>query len=204
MFGALAAGLWVHRLSNVAYTTGYNLHASLGLTVLALAGVRLVGRLIWPWRELPPDMSLWERLLADAMHIALYVLMIALPLVGWSIISAPGCCYFAPFVFNSFTLPRLPSTKFPDRAAAFAVHSTLAWIAMGAIALHTAAALLHQFVFKDETLANVIVDLRAMRSGGNKAGAVLLPDPAGPAASADEVGNPSIPESGPLGPRPTR
>lgn len=165
-----------------SYTTIYDLHASLGLTVLALAGVRIVARLIWPWPALPPGMSLWQRLLTDATHTALYVLMIALPLVGWSIISAPGCCYAAPFVFDSFTLPRLPSTPFPDRAATFAVHSALAWIAMGAIALHAAAALLHHFVFKDDTLAHVIAGLRAKRSGGLK-----LPEPAGPfAASVDE------------------
>jgi cytochrome b561 len=171
MFGALAAGLSVHRLSSgISYSTLYNLHASLGLTVLALAGVRIVARLIWRWPALPPGMTLWQRLLADATHTALYVLMVALPLVGWSIISAPGCCYFAPFVFNSFTLPKLASTPFPDRAAAFAVHSTLAWIAMGAIALHTAAALLHHFVFKDDTLAHVIIDLRATRSEGNEEG----------------------------------
>lgn len=169
MFGALAAGLSVHRLSSgISYATLYNLHASLGLTVLALAGFRLVARLFWPWPALPPAMPLWERLLAEAMQIALYILMMALPLAGWSIISAPGCCYFAPFVFNSVTLQKLPSTPFPDRAAAFAVHSTLAWLAMGAIAMHAAASLLHQFVFKDETLANVIVDLREASDGGDE------------------------------------
>ncbi len=172
MFGALAGGLFVHRLSSccdVAYRPIYNLHASLGLVVLALVGARIVARLIWPWPGLPSGMSLWQSLLAEATHIALYVLMIALPLVGWSIISAPGCCYPAPFVFNTFTLPRLASTPFPDRSAAFAVHSALGWIAIGAIALHAAAAFLHHFVFKDGTLARVIVDLRAMRSGGSRA-----------------------------------
>jgi len=176
MFGALAGGLFVHRLSSccdVAYRPIYNLHASLGLVVLALVGARIVARLIWPWPGLPSGMSLWQSLLAEATHIALYVLMIALPLVGWSIISAPGCCYPAPFVFNTFTLPRLASTPFPDRSAAFAVHSALGWIAIGAIALHAAAAFLHHFVFKDGTLARVIVDLRAMRSGGKPGGMAL-------------------------------
>src|SRR5260370_31209914 len=150
MFGALAGGLFVHRLSSccdVAYRPIYNLHASLGLIVLALVGARIVARLIWPWPGLPSGMSLWQSLLAEATHIALYVLMIALPLVGWSIISPPGCCYPAPFLFNPFTLPTLPSPPFPDRSAAFAVHSTLAWIAMGAIPFHAPPAFLHHFVF---------------------------------------------------------
>ena len=47
-----------------------------------------------------------------------------------------------------------------------AVHSALAWIAMGAIALHAAAGLFHHFVYKDDTLARVVLGLRAMRDRG--------------------------------------
>ncbi len=97
----------------VSHRPIYNLHASLGLAVLALFGARIIARFIWPWPGLPDDMSFWQKLLAEAVHVALYALMIALPLVGWSVISAPGCCYARPFVFDSFVLPRLASTPFP-------------------------------------------------------------------------------------------
>lgn len=169
MFGALAGGLFVHRLSSccdAGYRTVYNLHATLGLTVLALVAARILVRLVRPWPALPAHMPVWQKLLAHGTHTALYVLMIALPLAGWSIVSAPGCCRLNPFVFDLFTLPGLDPAPIPDRTAAFAVHSALAWIAMGAIALHAAAGLFHHFVYKDDTLARVVLGLRAMRDRG--------------------------------------
>ncbi|MER2268584.1 cytochrome b [Methylobacterium oxalidis] len=163
LFAALAAGLVVHRLASCCqpqYWPTYNLHASLGLTVLALVAMRALFRLLRPWPALPAGMPAWQRLAAHGTHTALYVLMVALPVAGWSVVSAPGCCHINPFVFGLFTLPSLDPAPLPDRAAAFAVHSTLAWIAMGLIALHAAAALLHHFVLKDATLARVTPGLR--------------------------------------------
>lgn len=89
----------------------------------------------------------------------------ALPLAGWSVVSAPGCCPPNPFVFGLFTLPSLDPASIPDRAAAFAVHSTLAWIAVALIAVHAAVALLHHFVYKDDSLALAVEPTRRRRAG---------------------------------------
>lgn len=167
MFGALATGLILHRLSSccdAGHGTLLNLHASLGLTVLGLVGTRVVARTIWRWPALPANTPLLQSLLARGVHTALYVLMIALPLVGWNVVSVSGCCQVSPFVFNLFTLPSLNPPPIPSWSAAFALHSALAWIVMGAIGLHAAAAFLHHFVFKDDILARVVLGLRAMRS----------------------------------------
>ncbi|WP_161392797.1 cytochrome b/b6 domain-containing protein [Methylobacterium sp. 2A] len=167
LFGALAGGLYVHRLSSCC-TAGhwevYNLHASFGLALLALVALRALVRLLRPWPALPAHTPLWQRLIARATHIALYVLMIALPLAGWSIVSAPGCCHINPFVFDQFLLPSLDPAPIPDRATAFAIHSALAWIVMGVIALHASAALVHHVFYKDETLARIVPGLRPRRS----------------------------------------
>ncbi|MBK3403972.1 cytochrome b [Methylorubrum populi] len=163
LFAALAAGLFLHRLSSCCqprYWPTYDLHASLGLAVLALVAMRALVRMLRPWPALPAGMPAWQRLAAHGTHTALYLLMVALPVAGWSVVSAPGCCHINPFVFGLFTLPSLDPAPLPDRAAALAVHSTLAWIAMGLVALHAAAALLHHVVLKDATLARVIPGLR--------------------------------------------
>ena len=167
LFGALAGGLFVHRLSSccsAGHWAIYNLHASLGLTVLALVGARLLVRLVKPWPALPPHMPAWQSFVARATHIALYVLMLAIPMAGWSVVSAPGCCHINPLVFNQFTLPSLDPAPIPDRAASFEMHSALAWIVMGAIALHAGAALFHHFVIKDDILARMILGFRRLRS----------------------------------------
>ncbi|MGF3024152.1 cytochrome b [Methylobacterium aquaticum] len=164
LFGALAGGLFVHRLSSccdVGHWTVYNLHASFGLALLALVALRILVRLLRPWPALPGHTPPWQRLIARATHTALYVLMIALPLVGWSIVSAPGCCHINPYVFDWFTLPSLDPAPIPDRTVAFAIHSALAWIAMGVIALHASAALFHHFFYKDDILARIVPSLRS-------------------------------------------
>lgn len=115
---------------------------------------------------MPDDTPPWQRVAAHVTHTGLYVLMVALPVAGWSVVSAPGCCHINPYVFGLFTLPSLDPAPLPDRAASFAVHSALAWISMGLIALHAAAALLHHFVYKDDTLVRVIPGLRPRRGRG--------------------------------------
>lgn len=167
MFGALAGGLFVHRLSSccdVGHWTVYNLHASFGLALIALVVLRILVRLLRPWPALPEHMPVWQRLTARATHTALYVLMVALPLAGWSIVAAPGCCHLNPYVFDWFVLPSLDPAPIPNRAAAFSLHSVLAWMTMGVIALHASAALFHHFVYRDDILARIVPALRAWRS----------------------------------------
>lgn len=167
LFGALAGGLYVHRLSSccqAGHWTIYNLHASFGLALLALVALRVLMRLLRRWPALPAHTPVWQRLIARATHMALYVLMIALPLAGWSIVSAPGCCHINPFVFDQFLLPSLDPAPIPDRASAFTIHSALSWIAMGLIALHASAALFHHVFYKDDILARIVPGLRAKRS----------------------------------------
>jgi len=64
------------------------LHASSGLTVLALTAVRIVWRLLNPPPPHPPGMKPWERHAAHLAHFLLYAAMVLMPLTGWSILSA--------------------------------------------------------------------------------------------------------------------
>ena len=63
------------------------IHASVGLSVLALAMLRLFWRLTNRPPELPSAFPSWERHAATAGHFLLYVGMILLPLSGWAILS---------------------------------------------------------------------------------------------------------------------
>jgi cytochrome b561 len=63
-------------------------HVSAGITVLILTVVRILWRLTHRPPPLSPTLKGWERGLAHAVHIGIYVLMLALPLTGWAMISA--------------------------------------------------------------------------------------------------------------------
>src|SRR5215471_13569201 len=79
-------------------------HKSFGLTVFALAVIRLV----WRWTNPVPGLSTetrpWERLLAKVSHLLLYALIFALPLTGWMMSSAKN---FPVSWFNLFQVPDL-------------------------------------------------------------------------------------------------
>ncbi|MGE0740012.1 MAG: YceI family protein [Hyphomonadaceae bacterium] len=152
----------------------YQLHKSIGLTVLALSLVRLGWRLANPPPPLPAHMPQWERIVAKATHWAFYVLMIALPLTGWLYVSAGWSEHddqplmVTTHWFGLFVVPHLfglPGAGLDVREsvaeASMGVHSKLAWAALVLAALHVAAALKHHFFDRDETLAHMVPGLRA-------------------------------------------
>lgn len=59
------------------------IHKPLGVAVLVLACVRVVVRLSSRPPALPSDMPGWQKFAAHGSHLALYALMIAMPVVGW-------------------------------------------------------------------------------------------------------------------------
>ena len=128
-------------------------HKSIGITILALAVVRITWRWINPTPALPADLRPFERRLARGTHAALYALLFALPLTGWSMSSARG---FTVSWFNLFQLPNLVGQNQRLYRALLETHQLLA-IALGVVvALHIAAALKHHFVLKDDTLRRML------------------------------------------------
>lgn len=138
----------------------YQLHKSLGISVLALGLLRLVWRLFDPAPPLPNTLRRWEAALARVTHLGFYALMIALPLSGWMMVSA-SVWNIPTVVFGAFTLPHLPvlaslQDKKPVEDALKEVHEALAIGMFGLLLLHVAGALKHHFVLRDDTLARML------------------------------------------------
>src|SRR3984957_15721217 len=120
-------------LEGPAKSLAMHVHESVGMVVLGLGLLRLPWRFIKPPPLFPPFMPRWERMAAHVTHIILYVLLIAMPLVGWSIISTfpHNAMFFGLFpIPNLPVLPELPNKK--DLRAVFEnIHWTLAWVIVG-------------------------------------------------------------------------
>lgn len=139
------------------------LHASIGITVLALTAARVAWRLT---HRPPPfflDMAVWERGLAHAVHGVLYFLMMAMPLTGWFALSAhpprPGQ---GPVIWGLFHLPPFPPVNHMERVAQKVAHGYLvdlhivgAWTLAALLILHLAGALKHQFYDGHAALARM-------------------------------------------------
>lgn len=133
----------------------YDLHKSIGLTILTLAVLRLAWRAFDRRPPDPPGMPRWQHRVSRWTHVALYVLIFAVPLSGWLFDSASS---LRPLHWwGLVTMPSL--TGGPDRALkAFAenLHFTLFWVLFAVAALHVAAALKHHFLDRDEVLRRML------------------------------------------------
>ncbi|MCJ2066235.1 cytochrome b/b6 domain-containing protein [Methylobacterium sp. J-088] len=128
------------------------LHRPLGLLILLLAGLRLVNRWRHPPPPLPTDLPAWQRIAAHGSHIALYGLMLTLPLVGWGMLSAARypIVLAGPVVLS----PILPQD--PMLAAALRhLHTGLAYALFAAFLAHLGAALMHALIRQDDVFASM-------------------------------------------------
>jgi cytochrome b561 len=128
-------------------------HKSVGLTILALAILRLAWRSLNPRPALPDTLKPYQRVLARWTHALMYLLLFAMPLSGWMMSSARG---FPVSWFGFFQLPDLVPKNRALYEALLTTHGTLA-VALGAlVTLHAAAALTHHFMLKDDVLRRML------------------------------------------------
>ncbi len=137
----------------------YNLHKSLGATVLILMALRLVWRGLHPAPALPSTMPSQQQMLAKLGHLALYALAIALPLTGWALISTserPSLFFGNPFPLIRFLAELPAATKKEYHETLEGAHELLANGLIFLIAAHVLAALRHAFVLKDGVLSRML------------------------------------------------
>lgn len=132
----------------------YQIHKSVGMTVLALAVLRLAWRLGHRPPPLPPAMTGWERTGAHVAHWGLYTLMIAMPLVGWAVVSTSP--YNIPtLLYGVVPVPHLPLPRTLNDAAKL-THAAGAWLMIALLAGHVGAALRHHLLLKDDVLSRML------------------------------------------------
>jgi cytochrome b561 len=126
-------------------------HKPLGIAILALALIRLIVR----WRSgsppLPADLPQPMRIAAHLSHYGLYALMIAMPLIGWSMLSAAGL----PVAIFGVQLPGILPLNGPLHGALRTWHGYLAFAFLALIFLHLAAALFHAWVRRDSVFTSM-------------------------------------------------
>ncbi|GAA0654957.1 cytochrome b [Brevundimonas lenta] len=131
-----------------------NLHKSVGLTILVLTLARIGWRLANPAPPLPDHIKPWAKILARTTHVGFYVMLLAMPLVGWAASSAAGRDILW---FGLLQWPLLPIGGGRDMARDLMdVHSLGAKVVYILIFLHVAGALKHQFVDRDNVLHRML------------------------------------------------
>lgn len=141
----------------------YQLHKSFGICVLILSVLRLLWRLGHKPPPLPTGMKAWEIAAAKSTHVAFYIIMIGMPLLGWAMVSSSE--FVIPTkIFKVILWPDLPGLP-RDKAVESIFKNLHHWIGKATIALillHVGAALKHHFINKDNILARML-PLRSKR-----------------------------------------
>lgn len=122
-------------------------HFMLGLTVLMLTFARLAARRLTAVSQ-ASEANAWQRTAGKAMHLALYLFLFVMPLLGWLALSAKG----KPIPFFGLDLPALIA---PDKALGKNlqnIHETIGTLGYWLIGLHAFAALFHHHILRDDTL----------------------------------------------------
>ena len=154
VIGQIALGLWMIEIPKApagvrAYW--FNLHKSIGLTILALASLRLLWRL---YAGTPPTIiPRWQHRLASVSHVGLYVLLFAVPISGWIMNSAAG---FPLWWFGLFRVPAIASRDHGLHELAESTHEFLFWTLILLVLVHASAALYHHLFQHDATLARML------------------------------------------------
>ena len=133
----------------------YQWHKTIGALVFLLMAVRTLWRLFAVAPTLPATMSGVEKCLSRLVHLVLYGLIFAMLITGYVMVSAsplplpialPGGWHIPNLIAPDFALSETMKT----------LHHRLAWVLLGLVTLHIAAALKHRFWDRDDVLQSIL------------------------------------------------
>ena len=125
-----------------------SLHKATGLALLVLVVLRIAVRLTLPHPPLPNDLPKLQRWAAGASHLLLYGLMLAMPLLGWAMLSAGD--YPRPF-----GLPAIAPHNLQLYAVLRQAHGWAGYLLFATVLVHVGAALMHAWVRRDGVLRSM-------------------------------------------------
>lgn len=126
-----------------------SLHFALGMLVFALVWLRIAARLSGPTPAIQPAPAQAQQLASKLLHLALYVLMVGMPLSGWLLLSAAG----KPIPFDLPTLIEANKELASQIKEAHEVIGTTGYFLIGG---HVLAALYHHLVVRDDTMTRIL------------------------------------------------
>jgi len=128
------------------YLTLVSIHKRLGTLIFILALIRIFVRLRYHAPPLPADLPEPLKLAAQVSHYVLYALMIAMPLIGWGMLSAAA---YPVRLWGGLYLPSILPQSDRLHTALWNAHFYLAFLFYAVILMHVAAALFHALIRRD-------------------------------------------------------
>jgi cytochrome b561 len=169
-YGSLSIGIhWLMLLLFIAVYASINLrelfpkgsdprealktwHFMLGILTFTFVWLRLAARFSGPTPLIQPPIPRLQEISAKLLHLALYALMIGMPLTGWLLLSASG----KPIPFFGLQLPALIAENKDLAGQIKELHEAVGTTGYFLIGLHAVAAFYHHYVQRDNTLTRML------------------------------------------------
>lgn len=154
IFIAFPLGIYMHDLPlSPAKLQYFSYHKWLGITVLMIAMLRILWRITHTPPPLPVTTPQWEVTVSHLTHLALYGLLVLIPISGWLMSSAKG--------FQTVWLGILPLPDLVDKDKAMgelltSVHQMLNVALLLLVGLHIAAVIKHSLLDRDRILDRML------------------------------------------------
>jgi cytochrome b561 len=153
----LLIGVFMVSTAGPLYPVLLALHRPVGIAILLLVVIRLPLRLATGAPALPSDMSPLEKFIAKGSHVLLYASMVAMPLIGWGMLSAGG---YPVQVTKALALPSILPHDLRLYAVLRVAHTVVAILFFALILAHLSAALMHGLIRRDGVLRSMTVGHR--------------------------------------------
>ena len=158
----IALGKNMHDGEGVPVEWMFQLHKSVGITILALMIARILWRLSNKPPALPADMKSLEKTASHSVHIGLYALMFLLPITGWLMVSTSPFAV-ATVLYGNIPwphLPVLPELALETRQSLYPtmtnIHELMSWALIVLFALHLGGAIKHELSDEEGVLKRMI------------------------------------------------
>ena len=156
VIGLFGFGLWMTEVPPREERHFYiAIHASIGITLLALMLVRLFWRAANVEPDQPEGTPVWQRWAAWISHRLLYALTFATLIVGW-LLSGALKQPLEPKILGVVPVPQVLEAGSPYRRTLAEAHEWLAYALIAVVAVHAAAALYYHFMLRDSLMRRML------------------------------------------------
>ena len=123
----------------------FDIHKTLGATILLITLARLAYRMMNPPPPYPSEMPKWDRFLAVWSHRIVYFALLALPLTGLIAVSERAKDGWVDLMWGM----RIPALPLGDGETFGEVHEILVFTTIALLVIHVAAAIYHHVIVRD-------------------------------------------------------
>lgn len=154
---ALPMGFVIQHIKDADKGTFYMIHESAGLTILAVALLRLLWRQANPPPPPAPGMPWLMHRAAHLVHLGFYVMLVMQPVLGFLATNAWGFPMQGSSAFLGLVdLPKFTEANEPVAQGLQLAHTIGAWALVTLLALHIGAVVFHQALRRDNTLLRMV------------------------------------------------